>query len=143
MEIDEKDKKIVLLLKENSRYSIRSIAKKTGIRPSTIHQRLQKLLKNNIIEKFTLKLSNKAVGENFIVFMLIKGKTTQYMDEKILRNAHVKEGFGVTGEYDLLLKLKFKDVEEFNDFIIKFRKEQKGVEATLTMVVTATIKEEI
>ena len=51
--------------------------------------------------------------------------------------------FGVTGEYDLLLKLKFKDVEEFNDFLIKFRKEQKGVRQTFTMVSTANIKEEL
>jgi hypothetical protein len=41
-----------------------------------------------------------------------------------------------------LLKLKFKDIEEFNQFIIKFRKEQP-VETTLTMVSTTTLKEEI
>ena len=71
MEVDDKDRKIISLLKENSRYSIRNIAKKTGIRPSTVHQRIQKLIKEKVIEKFTVKLSNKAVGENFIVFILI------------------------------------------------------------------------
>ncbi len=42
----------------------------------------------------------------------------------------------------MLLKLKFKDVEEFNDFIIKFRKEPL-IQTTLTMVVTADVKEEL
>lgn len=140
---DKKDSLIIEVLKGNSRMPIRDIAKKTGIRPSTVHERIKKLVKENVIEKFTLKLNNKAVGENFIVFMLIKGGTTEYINEKITGNQYIKEIFGVTGEYDLLLKLKFKDVEEFNEFLIKFRKGQKGIRQTYTMVTTASIKEEV
>jgi len=73
--------------------------------------------------------------------MLIKTKPSAMLD-KLVHDRHVKEFFGVTGEYDLMLKLKFKDVDEFNDFIIKFRKEQ-SIQTTLTMVVTANLKEEI
>ncbi len=140
--LDEKDEKIISVLKENSRHSIRNIAKKTGIRPSTIHQRIQKLIKNKVIERFTVKLNNKAVGENFIAFLLIKGATSDYINNKFLNDKNVKEVFGITGEYDILVKLKFENVEEFNDFIINFRKEVKGLQSTLTMVATANIKEE-
>lgn len=143
MSLDKKDLAIIELLKENARLSIRDIAKKSGIRPSTVHQRMSQLKKKNVIEKFTIKLSNKEVDENFIIFLLIKTKPASLIDNKTLQNnVHIKEVFGVTGEYDLLLKLKFKDIEEFNQFIIKFRKEQP-VETTLTMVSTTTIKEEI
>jgi DNA-binding Lrp family transcriptional regulator len=142
MPLDKKDKDIISILKEDSRTPIRDIAKKTGIRPSTVHDRLLKLKKENIIEKFTLKLNNKAVEENFIVLMLVKTKPSKLFNEEILRNKHVKEVFGVTGEYDVLLKLKFKDVEEFNNFILKFRQE-KQIVTTMTMVATADIKEEI
>ena len=142
MELDNKDNKIIGILKEDSREPLKIIAKKTGIRPSTVHQRIQKLIKGGVIEKFTIKLNNKAIGENFIAFLLIKGTTSDYINNKFLNTKNVKEVFGVTGEYDVMVKLKFKDVEEFNDFIISFRKEMKGVGATLTMVVTANIKEE-
>ncbi len=141
MQIDDKDLAIIGVLKENSRLPIRDVAKKTKLRPSTVHQRILKLKEKEIIEKFTLKLNNKAVGEGFIVFMLIKTKPSAVLD-KLVGNKHVKEFFGITGEYDLLLKLKFSGVEEFNDFIIKFRKEQ-AIQTTLTMVVTADVKEEI
>ena len=104
--------------------------------------RIKKLIESKTIEKFTIKLDNKAIGENFIAFMLIKGTTSEYINNKFLGKKNVKEVFGVTGEYDVLAKLKFKDVEEFNNFLITFRKEMKGVEATLTMVATANIKEE-
>ena len=142
MELDDKDQKIIEILKINAREPIKNIAKKTGIRPSTIHQRIQKLIRDNVIEKFTIKPNNKSMGENFIAFMLIKGTTSEYINNKFLGKKNVKEVFGVTGEYDVLAKLKFRDVEEFNEFLINFRKEMKGVEATLTMVATANIKEE-
>ena len=143
MDIDNKDQKIIDILKRDSRAPIREIAKNTKIRPSTVHQRIQKLIENNVIEKFTIKLDNKAVGENFIVFMLVKGNTSDYIDNKTLNDRHVKEVFGITGEYDLLIKLKFKDVEEFHQFIIDFRKDKKEIQSTLTMVVTTNLKEDI
>ena len=143
MEIDNKDEKIIEILKEDSREPIREIAKKTKIRPSTVHQRIRKLIEDKVIEKFTIKLNNKAVGENFIVFMLVKGGTTEYIDNKILQNKYVKEVFGVTGEYDMLIKLKFENVDEFHEFVLNFRKNKKEIQSTLTMVVTANLKEEI
>jgi len=142
MKLDDKDLAIISLMKDNSRLSIRDIAKKTGIRPSTVHQRITNLRKEGIIEKFTIKLNNKAIGENFIIFMLIKMKPASKLSNKITSNNHVKEIFGITGEHDMLLKLKFKDIEEFNDFVIDFRKDQDVV-TTLTTVVTANVKEEI
>lgn len=140
--MDKKDYAILNLLKENSRYSVRDIAKKTGIRPSTVHHRILRLKNKGVIERFTIKLDNNKVGEGFIVFMFVKTKPPVEIDSRVLRDKHVKEMFGITGEYDLLIKMKFRDVVEFNEFIINFRKEQR-VETTHTMVVTATIKEEI
>ncbi|MBI2137955.1 Lrp/AsnC family transcriptional regulator [Candidatus Woesearchaeota archaeon] len=141
MELDAQDKAIIAALKQDSRMPIRDIAKKTGKRPSTVHQRLVRLRESKVIEAFTIKTNNAAVGEGFIVFMLIKTKP-QVVVNSLLNNEHVKEAFGVTGEYDILVKMKFKDVSEFNEFLLKFRRHEK-VEATLTMVCTAGLKEEM
>ena len=143
MELDNKDRKILEILKTDARLPIREISKQAKMRPSTVHQRMQKLMQEKIIDRFTIKLDNKAVGENFIVFMLIKGGTSEYIDAKFLSNRHIKEVFGVTGEYDLLVKLKFANVEEFHDFILNFRKEKKEIQSTLTMVATTNLKEEV
>jgi len=138
--MDKKDYLIIKELRENSRASIKEIAKKTKIRPSTVHQRIHKLIKNKIIEKFTVKLNNKQVEENFIVFVLIKTNTE--IKNGLFDKYNVKEVFGVTGQYDIIFKLKFKDVDEFNDFILDLRK-VPGIKETLTMVSTKTIKEEL
>jgi len=140
MKFDDKDKKIIRELKEDARQSIRDIAKKTKLRPSTVHERMQKLVRNKVIEKFTLKLDNRQVGENFICFMFVSSE--KEIPAMMFSDPHIREVFGITGEYDLLLKLKFRDVEEFNDFVIKFRLET-GIKKTLTMVSTVNIKEEL
>lgn len=137
---DLKDQKIIAELRKNSRSTVREIAKATGIRPSTVHQRIKKLVEEKVIEKFTIKLDNRAAEENFVVFMLVK--TDKDLDEKVFTNPHIKEVFGITGTYDLMLKLKFRDIEEFNEFIISFRKLNK-ISDTETMVATINIKEEI
>lgn len=143
MKLDKKDHSIIGVLKKDSRLPIRQIAKKTGIRPSTVHERIKKLTREKVIKNFTIRLNDKAMHQNFTVFMLIKGGTKEYINENIINNKHVKDIFGVTGEYDLLLKLKFEDVEDFNRFLIKFRREQKNIKSTFTMVSTVKIKEEI
>jgi len=139
-ELDSKDHKIIEVLKKDSRLSIRDIAKKTNIRPSTVHLRIKKLKKNDVIEKFTLKLNNKSVEEGFIVFMYLT--TDKNLPDSFFKDNQIKEAFGVTGEYDLLLKLKFKDISEFNDYIINLRKNE-SIKKTITNVVTANIKEEL
>ncbi len=140
MKYDTKDQRIIRELKQDSRQSIRDIAKKTKLRPSTVHERIKRLLRNNVIEQFTVKLDNKAVGENFIAFMFVSSE--REIPSAVFSDPHIKEVFGITGEYDLLLKLKFQDVDEFNGFVIRFRKET-GVKKTLTMVSTVNIKEEL
>lgn len=138
--VQEKDLNIINVLKDNSRLAIRDIARKTGLRPSTVHDRITKLKEENVIECFTVKLNNKEVGENFIVFMFLT--TSKDLEPSFFNNKHIKEVFGVTGEYDLILKLKFRDIEQFNKFIIGLRK-NKDIKKTQTMIATIDIKEEI
>lgn len=138
--ISPKDSKIIEELRKNSRLSIREIARKTLLKPSTVHQRIKKLVDEKTIERFTLKLNNKAAEENLIVFILVKAD--KELDNRIFLDPHIREVFGITGEYDLLMKLKFRDIEEFNSYLIEFRKANR-LAKTVTMVATLNLKEEI
>jgi DNA-binding Lrp family transcriptional regulator len=141
--LDKRDMKIITILKNNARASIREISKATGIRPSTVHQRIKKLIENDVIEKFTVKLNDDKMDEGFASFMLISGSPERYLDEKILKNQQVKGIYGITGEYDLLIKMKFKDMSAFNEFLLDFRENySKHISKTLTMVQTVKLKEE-
>jgi DNA-binding Lrp family transcriptional regulator len=141
MKIDDTDTLILEKLKQDSRITIREIAKELGFRPSTVHQRITKLRNDGVIEKFTIKTNNKETGENFIVLMLVSTEGV-IIPQTAFKDSHIKEVFGVTGEYDLLIKMKFRDVEDFNKFILEFRKKY-SLRKTVTMVATVNLKEEI
>ena len=115
--LDGKDLKIITALRKNGRASIREISKATGIRPSTVHQRIKRMVGSGVIERFTVKLNDDRIGEGFTVFMLISGSTERYLDDKILGSKHVKGVYGVTGEYDLLLKMKFQGRKSLKAFM--------------------------
>ncbi|RME55225.1 Lrp/AsnC family transcriptional regulator [Candidatus Woesearchaeota archaeon] len=138
--ISEQDWKIINVLKNDSRMSIRDIAKVTKLRPTTVHNRIKRLRQDGVIEKFTIKLDNKKSGQEFIAFLFVL--TSQKIDAKQFNNPHIKEVFGVTGEFDLLLKCKFKDITEFNDFLINFR-DNNPVKKTMSLVSTCVIKEDV
>ncbi len=138
--MDNKDLKILEQLKKDSRMTVKNIAKKTSLRPSTVHKRILNLKAKKTIRQFSIVVDDKEIGENFIVFMMVKTRPSVLLDESFLSSKHIKEVYGITGEYDIIMKLKFKDVEEFNLFLIKFRREQK-VDDTVTFVCTARIKE--
>ena len=141
-EIDNSDKKIIKILKKDSRTSIRSISRETGIRPSTVHQRIKRMTESGVIKQFTIKLDDEVIGENLTVFILISGAPGKYLDENLFKAPPVKEVHGITGEYDIIMKCKFKDLAEFHKFLISFRdKYGKSISKTITMVETAKLKE--
>jgi DNA-binding Lrp family transcriptional regulator len=63
------------------------------------------------------------MNRNFVVFMLIT--TSEDLDNNFFKQNFIEDVYGITGEYDLLLKMKFSGVEEFNKNIIELRKNKK------------------
>lgn len=141
--ISEKDLKILRVLRKDARSTIRGISKKTDIRPSTVHQRMTKMIDRNVIKRFTVEVDEELLGFDLTVFMLVSGTLDRYLDTEILKKDNVMEVSGITGEYDLLLKLKFRNMKEFNDFVIEFReKYSEKIHKTVTMVQTISLKTE-
>ena len=140
--LDDKDLAILAHLERDARVSVRKLGKLTDIRPSTVHNRIQRLVKSGVIQRFTVKLDPEKLGENLTVFMLVAGALDKYFDDKFMKNKSVLAVHGITGEYDLLLKLRFKDMKQFNKFVIDFRERfSKSITKTITMVQTARLKE--
>ena len=134
MNIDSKAMQIIEELRKAARVSIRDIANNIGMKHPTVHKRVQKLIKNKTIKHFTIRVDKDSIGEGFVVLVLLNRGKLEFVDKEI------KEIHTVSGEYDTLLKLRFKDVDEYNNFIKKF-KEKHQLKKIKTIIATKTEKE--
>jgi len=140
--VDDKDRKILDLLENNSKLTTNQLSKKTAIPITTIHNRIKKLEKDKIIQKYTLKLDSKRLGFQLSSYILVtfdyhenKKFSQEDAAKKIKSLPNVVSAEIVTGETDLLIKVLATDVEDLNNFIIKKLRNVEGVDKTRTMVV--------
>lgn len=137
IELDEKDEEILKVLKQNSQFSIQRISKRTGIPVATVHNRIKKLKENGIITGYTIRINPVKLGRKMTAYILVKA--TQRADQSILLREiasyeNVEEGSMVTGEFDLIFKLRVTNMDELNKFVIKYLRLLPTVAETQTMI---------
>ncbi len=135
--IDEIDLKILKLLQDDARISVKAIAEKLFLSAPTVKTRMDALKEKGIIKGYYVEIDN-SVYENIIkCFVEIEVAPTK-KDElyKILIDSpNVVECERVTGEYSLITKVIFKNTVEMDKFINKIQYYGK----TRTQIIFSTI----
>ncbi|MBN2458739.1 Lrp/AsnC family transcriptional regulator [Candidatus Woesearchaeota archaeon] len=143
-EMDEKDLKIIEILKEHSEYTTRQIAKKTLLPTTTIHNRIKKLKAEGIIKKFTIEPDYSKIDKGFLVYVLISAnisvlkekKKTQYDIVKELRKLYfIERADVVSGGTDIVAIVRVKDVAEFDKVLLGKMQLLDGIEKTQSLIV--------
>lgn len=145
--LDTKDLRILDLLQENGKYSSYHIAKKTGFPVTTIYHRIRELEKQGIIRGYTVILDKKKMGLALTAYMLahydiaLSGKEPEkkMLDKQLRGLSGVEEIKYLTGRFDLLLKLRVRDLEALNTLLASVRK-IIGVGRTETFLVLEEVK---
>ena len=142
--LDEKDIKILNILKGNSKLSTQQISKKASIPITTVHHRIKKLEKAGVIKGYTVLLDNKKLGKKLAAYILV---TVDYkflkqvnisqhdLARKLKKHELVEEVDMVTGGTDLILKIRVRDIEQMDEFITKYLRNVEGIERTQTMLI--------
>ncbi len=140
--IDEMDLKILSELQEDARKSLREIAEKLGVTEATIYNRINKMRKMGIIEKFIPVINYSKLGYDLIAVIGItaKGGKVVEVESLLAKLPNVTAVYDVTGEFDVIAVSKFKDRKSLNDFVKEVQK-LEYVEKTYTMLVLNVIKE--
>jgi len=145
--LDEKDLKILEELKTDARQSTADISRKTKIPRVTVHERIQKLRKIGVIEKFTVKLSGQKIGMPTVAFVMVKALPNVQADQNklaqdIARIPEVLEAYSITGEWDFILKIRAENIEEIGRIVVNRVRQVKGVERTFTISTFSELKSE-
>lgn len=142
--LDEKDKKIIEILKDHGDYTTRQIAKKTLIPATTIHNRITKLKKEGVIKKFTIELDHKKIGTNRVIHILIDAnliwlkqhKQTQYdIAKKIRQFPEVERVDIVSGGADMMVIARCANIDDFDHFLVKRLQPIEGIKHTQSLIV--------
>lgn len=140
--IDAMDLKILSELQDDARKSLREIGEKLGVTEATIHNRINKLRKMGIIEKFIPVIDYSKLGYDLtaVIGITAKGGKIVEVENFLAKMPNVTAVYDVTGEYDVIAVAKFKDRESLNDFVKEIGK-LDYVEKTYTMLVLNVVKE--
>ncbi len=67
--IDEKDKKILEILKEDSRTPYTEIAEKLDVSEATVRKRIESLREDDVIKKFTVEIDPESLGYETVTLL--------------------------------------------------------------------------
>ncbi len=150
IKLDEKDVAILLLIQENSKLTANQIAKKTGTPITTIFAKTKRMEELGIIKQYRAILSPEKLNIGTAAFILAsvsyatKGDnqpvSQRDVAEQIARFQEVQEVHIITGDWDLLVKLRAESVDAIGKFVVDKLRLIKGLEKTLTCMVFETVK---
>jgi len=152
IKLDDKDIAILLLIQENSKLTANQIAKKTNTPITTIFAKTKRMEELGIIKQYRAILSTEKLNFATAAFILASvsyGSTKsdntplsqRDVAEEIARFPEVQEVHIITGDWDLLVKLRAESVDAIGKFVVDKLRRIKGLEKTLTCMVFETVKE--
>ncbi len=132
--MDEKDKQIIKILKEDARAGYGEIGAKINLSEGAVRKRIKILTDENVIKKFTVKIGLAEGAQAITLLATNPAYPTQEVSRKIQAIPNVETVYEVTGEYDIVAVISGMNVTEVNECIEKIRRVE-GIMKTNTMIV--------
>lgn len=137
--LDDVDRRLLALLRDDARQSIAQLAKKLGISRGQIYSRLARLEEEDVVAGYTVRLGTAFTASRVRAHMMIK-TLPRYHREVEQALAHiptVQAIHAISGEYDVIAMLEAKDSAQLNELIDEIGL-LEGVERTTTSVILVT-----
>ncbi len=145
-EIDETDREILDVLMHDASRSIADIARELEMPRPTVQYRVQKMRERGVIRAIKAIPDYAKLGKPVTAFILVTflpnpDVSQRELAEKISKLAGVHEVHVVSGEWDLLLKVRASSMEELGRLVIDKLRAMKGVGHTMTCASFTAVKE--
>jgi len=142
--MDDLDTDILRSLLNNSRITLSQMSKEIDVPDATISNRLKKL-ENDVIKRYTVILNWEKIGLSITTIIIIQTESEKHesVKEELSKLNEVSEVYSVSGEYDILIKVWVRDIEELNKLMNTKIRAINGVEDLTEMIVMERVKEEM
>ena len=138
IQLDDSDKKIISVLKENSRQSFVEIGKEVRLSEAAVRRRVKRLCDSGYLKRFTVEL-DQSMGAKALTFIAVSPTVPIPEVSKFLKKLIGVEGvYEITGEYDILSNISGQNITEVNKCIDEIRR-INGVSNTNTIIILKSI----
>jgi Lrp/AsnC family transcriptional regulator, involved in the regulation of lysine biosynthesis len=127
--MDDTDAKILNLLRENARMKNTEIARHVNLTERAVRARIEKLVREGVIRKFTVETS--PVGVEGIVLIDTQVDRTPAIKDKAREISDLV--FECSGDFDVAVRLRADTLDDLNKRVDELRK-LPGVNRTSTLV---------
>lgn len=141
--LDMTDLKILALLQQAARMANAGLAKKLGMAPSAVLERVKKLEQKGVIEAYTMRINPEALGLKLLAFIFIKsseGPGNTSVAKQLAKLPEVLELHHIAGEDCYLVKMRAEDPLSLIR-LMRDKLKMPGILSTKTTIVLETLKE--
>ncbi|BDQ03019.1 Lrp/AsnC family transcriptional regulator [Ignavibacterium sp.] len=145
MKIDSIDKQILTILQQDAQITNVELAKKVGISPPSMLERVKRLERNGIIKRYVAIVDPAKISKGVFAMVSVSLSAHQLSSvDQFTRNIkkldEVLECYHVAGEEDFILKVAVSSIEEYEKFILSKLTKINGVNKINTKFVLSTVK---
>jgi Lrp/AsnC family leucine-responsive transcriptional regulator len=113
------DKKILHLLQQDGRLTNSDLAEKVNVSPATCHRRTHQLFKDGYISEVRAIIAHDKVDRSALVLVgVVLDRSTQEsfasFEASIKKLPFILDCYLVAGDFDYFLKIRVKDMADFN-----------------------------
>lgn len=139
--MDDTDRKLIALLRDNARASIASLAKALRVARGTVSNRLARLERSGVIVGYTLRLRPQVEEQHIRALMtvLVEGNRTEAVIRALRGDPAVSALHTTNGRWDIVVELRAESLEAFDRVLARIRLVE-GVSSTETSLLLSTYK---
>lgn len=146
-QFDKYDKQIIRILQEDAKQTHKDVAAKLGLSLTATYERIRRLEKLQVIEKYVAIINREKVGQSLTVFCegtLKEQKLDKLKDfeRMTLEFEEIKECYYTTGSSDFLLKIVMKDMPSYQHFLLSKLSRIPNVKKLQSTIIMSEIKHE-
>lgn len=149
--LDEKDSAILTLIQRDSKLTAKQIAKRVNVPLTTVFAKIKRMEELGIVREYRAIVAPEKLNAGTAAFILASVSYRAKADDvpvsqrvvakEIARFPEVQEVYIITGDWDLLIKLRAENVDAIGKFVVDKLRLINGLEKTLTCMVFETVKE--
>ena len=119
--LDQIDQRILEMLQEDAKINIKEIAAQLNMTKTPIYERIKRLEKEGVIQKYVTILDRKKLTSSIIVFLegslnVEKFEQTNEFFEAVEATPEIVECYLMGGQNDFMLKVIAPDLDRYHDF---------------------------